>query len=99
VTLTRTHTKTFVLYDAWAQTFPWDCLIRDTGCVSPDHRHSPMTGDTCAEPQCDEPLRSGEVCYAVTELPREHGQRSEPWVCWRHIHPDDGPVRVGPPAQ
>lgn len=94
VTMTHTYVKTFALYDAWAQTVPWDCLIRQTSCCSAAHNHSPMADDICAEPQCDEPLRLDEACYAVTQLSRKPGERHEPWVCWRHVHPDDGPVKV-----
>lgn len=89
--LTRTRTRTYTLLDAWAETLPWDCLIRDTGCVSRTHDHTPMANAPCAIPDCGEPLKPGEVCYAVTQLDRdEHGR--EQWVCWRHIRPDNGPI-------
>jgi hypothetical protein len=94
---THTFTKTFAIYGAWAETFPWDC-------VNPAHDHGPMVNDPCAEPQCDERLLADEVCYAVTQIdgyegppPRNPGgkvRRRESWVCWRHVHPDDGPRRV-----
>jgi len=90
--MTHTYVKTFAIYNAWAQTFPWECRVRDTGCCSPTHDHSPMVGDICAEPQCSEPLKAGEVCYAVTELKRRHDR--EQWVCWRHVHPDREPVKI-----
>lgn len=81
--ITRTHTKTYALMNAWAQSFPWDCLIRPTGCVSPTHQHTPMVDDPCAVDDCRKPLRDREACYRVTE---QGG-----YVCWRHVHPDDGP--------
>jgi hypothetical protein len=76
-TLTRTHTKTYTLLDAWASTIPWDCLIRETHCCHPVHDHSPMVNDPCAVKDCGKPLLDGEECYAVTQL--------EGWVCWRHV--------------
>jgi hypothetical protein len=88
-----THTRTYALLDPWAQTFPWDCLIRPTNCVSPTHDHSPMVDDPCAVEDCQEPLKDREVCYAVTQLPRGHAKH-ERWVCWRHVHPDEGPKVV-----
>lgn len=76
-------------FDAvWASTLPWDCLIRETNCVSPTHDHSPMVGDKCAA--CPQLLVDGEECYAVTDLPRRKGR--EQWVCWRHVR--DEPVTV-----
>lgn len=89
--LTRTHTKTYALMDAWAETIPWDCLIKDTGCCSQTHDHAPMANQKCAVEDCQEPLRPSEVCYAVTQLDRLHNGH-EPWVCWRHVRPDDGPI-------
>lgn len=90
-----TYVKTFNLLNAWAETQPWDCLIRETDCCAgPDHHHSPMVNDECAWPGCDELLRDGESCYAVIELQKEPGAFGEPWVCWRHVRPDDGPTRV-----
>jgi hypothetical protein len=88
-----TYTKTYAKYDAWAQTMPWTCLIEDTGCVSSSHNHSPMANDPCAIESCAKPLLPDEVCYAVTQLERDADGR-EPWVCWRHIRPDEGPVRA-----
>jgi hypothetical protein len=82
-TLTRTYTKTYALLDAWAQSFPWDCRARSTSCASKTHDHSPMVGDVCAVESCDEPIRERESCYMVVQV--------EGWVCWRHVHPDDGP--------
>ncbi|AYF29323.1 hypothetical protein CSH63_17995 [Micromonospora tulbaghiae] len=81
--LTHTRTKTYTLLSAWAQSFPWDCLIRDTTCASATHAHDPMVNQPCAVDGCDEPIRDREACYLVTE--------QEGWVCWRHVHPDDGP--------
>lgn len=95
-TLTRTHTKTYALMDAWASTIPWNCLVRATGCVAgPAHNHSPMVNDPCAVDDCREPLRDGETCYAVTQLGRRP-DGSEQWVCWRHVRPDDGPITIKP---
>ena len=94
--LEHTYTKTYALMDPWAQTFPWDCLIRETTCVSTTHDHSPMVGDPCAVEGCGEPLRDREACYAVTQLKQEGP--GEPWVCWRHVHPDEGP-KLYPPAE
>jgi len=86
MTLTRTHTKTYALLDAWAETTPHAC---EPGCAKP-HAH---VGDECAAEQCDEPLLAHETCYAVTQLDRDTNGR-EPWVCWRHIRPDHGPIRA-----
>jgi hypothetical protein len=104
MTITRTYTKTFAIYGAWASTLPWNCLARETGCISATHDHSPMVNDPCAEPQCDELLAENEECYAVTELPSIEApplqnpagrvRRREQWACWRHVRPDDGPVRA-----
>jgi hypothetical protein len=80
----------------WAQTFPWDCLIRPTSCISPTHDHNPMVGDLCAVEGCGEPLRDRESCYAVIELKRGDAKH-ERWVCWRHVHPDEGPKLYPPP--
>jgi len=44
-------------------------------------------GLTCPEDRCGQSISSGEVCYRATE-------RDEAWRCWRHFHPDSGPVRV-----
>lgn len=85
MTLTHTYTRTYTLLDAWASTLPWDCLIRDTNCCSSTHDHSPMVNDECAVRGCGHELRDGEECYAVTQF--------DGWVCWRHIRPDDGPIR------
>lgn len=78
-----THTKTYALMNAWASSFPWDCLIRDTGCVSPTHKHNPMVDQPCAVESCGKPIKERETCYRVTEV--------EGYVCWRHVHPDEGP--------
>jgi len=79
-----TYTKTYALLDPWAETLPWECAT---------HAHNPMANDPCAVEDCDELLRAGEVCYAVVELPRLPDGH-ERWVCWRHVRPDDGPIRV-----
>jgi hypothetical protein len=83
--LTRTHTKTYALMDAWASTLPWTC---DTA----GHTHSPMADQPCAIKDCHEPLKANEQCYYVTQLDRDE-QGNEQAVCWRHVHPDDGPIR------
>lgn len=103
-TLTHTRTHTYVLLDVWASTVPWDCLIRRTPCCSTDHDHDPMVGDPCAVLDCREPLANRQVCYAVTQLGQVTGpppqrpagrvRQREQWVCWRHVRPDDGPIRV-----
>ena len=82
--LTRTHTRTYTILTAWAETTPHVCA---PGCTK-SHAHP---GDQCDAPQCDEQLVAGETCYSVTELPRAADGR-EPWVCWRHVRPDDGPI-------
>jgi hypothetical protein len=46
----------------------------------------PLVEGKCAVKNCGKPLRLREECYGVTQL--------EGWVCWRHIRPDDGPIRV-----
>lgn len=81
--LTRTHTKTYALLDAWALSTPWDCRIRETTCCSKTHDHTPMVDDPCAVKNCQKPLLDGEVCYMVTQI--------EGYVCWRHVHPNEGP--------
>ena len=86
-TVTCTHTKTYTLLDAWASTLPWTCNVQPTNnCCSDTHDHSPMAGDACALNECRKPLRQGEECYAVTQI--------DGWVCWRHVRPDEGPVRA-----
>jgi hypothetical protein len=94
VALTHTYTKTFELLDAWAETTPWDCRLRDTGCISSTHDHAPMANQPCAIPACREALVAGEVCYAVTSLERLPNGH-EPWVCWRHVRPNGGPIGTG----
>lgn len=94
----RLHTKTFALLHPWASTIPWDCLVRQTRCCAgPEHEHDPMANDPCAVPECAQPLLVDEECYAVIELKRGPDNR-EPWVCWRHVRPDEGPVRVPRPG-
>lgn len=68
----RTHTKTYTLMHAWAQTFVDDVTA-------------------CSVELCQKPMLPGEVVYYVTELDRDENGREQP-VCWRHIHPDSGPV-------
>jgi hypothetical protein len=85
--ITRTHTKTYALMDAWASTLPWE------DCGTPGHRHSPMIDQPCAIENCRKPLKAREECYYVTQLGRgDNG--NEQAVCWRHIRPDDGPIAV-----
>jgi hypothetical protein len=86
MTLRVTHTRTYNTLDPWAQTTPHDHPA--VGCRAV-HVHA---GDPCAVPDCGEPIPAGEVCYAVVELPRVG--RGERWVCWRHVHPDQGPLRT-----
>lgn len=102
--ITRTHTKTYALLDAWASTIPWDCLVREDTkcCAGPAHDHDPMVNDPCAVEGCDKLLLAGEECYAVTQFKRVTGpppqnpagrvRSREQWVCWRHVRPDAGPV-------
>lgn len=103
--LTVVHTRTYTLMHPWAETIPWDCLIRPTNCCAgPEHDHDPMADDPCAVRDCQKPLLAGETCYAVTELDRVTGpppqnpsgrvREREQWVCWRHVRPDDGPLTV-----
>jgi hypothetical protein len=98
-----TYTKTYTILTPWASTTPHECLIRETGCCAgPEHDHDAMVGDPCAVTDCRKPLRTGETCYQVTELKRitapppqdRQGrvrERSQ-YVCWRHAHPDSGPL-------
>lgn len=85
--LTRTYTKTYALMDAWASTLPWE------DCGKPGHRHSPMAGQICAAEGCEHQLRAREQCYYVTQLDRD-ADGNEQAVCWRHVHPDGGPILV-----
>jgi hypothetical protein len=88
--LTRTYTKTFAIYGAWASTVPLD--RRD--CVAPCNKPHVHNWDVCAEPQCDEQFLPDEVCYSVTELRAPADHPGELWVCWRHVQPDEGPIRI-----
>lgn len=86
---TCTYTRTYALMGAWAETTP----------VARDHKSTyqgAREGDPCCAPQCEELLRAGETVYAVTELGREDANpgRGEPWVCWRHVRPDEGPITI-----
>ncbi|MEV7011562.1 hypothetical protein [Streptosporangium sp. NPDC051022] len=87
--LTRTYTKTYTLMHAWAETV---VHTKNTIGVSKAVREDAP----CCAPECDELLVAGEVAYSPVELERTHANpgRGEPWVCWRHIRPDDGPLRV-----
>ncbi len=101
MTITRTHTKTFVLLNAWASTTP------------ADYGSMPRPGSPCAVPRCGQPLKAHETVYAVTEtggpdapdsiqcetdptLTTADCHHAEQWVCWRHIRPDDGPIVTRP---
>lgn len=101
--LTRTHTKTFVVLNAWASTVPWKYRDRPTTMA--------VVGDPCAVLRCRKPFIDGEVVYAVIEsggpdapepqpcttdstLTTADCGHAEQWVCWRHVRPDDGPIRV-----
>lgn len=97
-TLTHTYTKTFTLLNAWASTTP------------ADYGDMPRVGDECAVPSCTEHLRENEVVYAVIEtggpdapepalcksgpLTTAECGHAEQWVCWRHVRPDEGPIRI-----
>ncbi len=85
--LTRTYTKTYALMDAWASTLPWE------PCDKPGHNHSPMVDQPCAVEDCREPLKAREECYYVTQLGRDADDREQA-VCWRHVRPDEGPLRI-----
>jgi hypothetical protein len=84
-----TYTKTYTIMDAWAQTVPH---AKD----DPRFPQAAREGDPCCAPQCDEVLRADEVAYAPVHLDRAMANpgRGEPWVCWRHIRPDQGPIRI-----
>jgi hypothetical protein len=82
------YTKTFTLLSPWAESIPWECLVRPTNCISEDHKHQPMVGQPCAVPDCDEPLLENETCSMVVEV--------EGYVCWRHVRPDKGPISIVP---
>ena len=86
--LTRTYTKTYAIMGAWASTIPHG--RRD--CPNPCPAVHVHAGDECAVPDCDETLLPREECYAVTELSKDGP--GEHWVCWRHVRPDDGPIRI-----
>lgn len=97
---THTFTRTRTKCHAWAETLPWDCLIRPTPCISSSHNHTPMVNDPCAHPDCAELLVENEVCYAVVEVPRSAEGR-EVWVCWRHVVDEHdqfltGPIKTNP---
>ena len=87
--ITRTHTRTYALLDAWAETLPWDCPNH----AAHTHAHNPTVNQPCAIVDCGEPLLARESCYLVTQLDRDE-QGREQYVCWRHVRPDDGPIRV-----
>jgi hypothetical protein len=88
--ITRAHTKTFALMDAWASTIPHDRRDCEDPCPKP-HVHA---WDVCAAPQCNEHLLLNEVCYSVLQVQSPDTERGELWVCWRHVRPDEGPIRV-----
>lgn len=80
--MTHTYTKTYALMDAWAISLPW------ARCGQPCNHATPHVGDPCAVEDCGKPLLAGETIYKVTQMP------DDAYVCWRHVRPDDGPVRV-----
>lgn len=84
MTITRTHTKTYALMDPWANSTPWD----PTTCRKPCNHTMPHAGDPCAVDDCRKPLLADEVMYKVTQMSQDD------YVCWRHVRPDDGPIKV-----
>ena len=91
------YVRTVVELDAWAETLPWDCLVNaDSRCTSETHDHEPMVGEPCAVPDCRAPLRAGETCYYVVQLPRHPVTHREQAVCWRHVRPGRGPIVPNP---
>jgi hypothetical protein len=84
--------KTTTALIPWAETLPWTCLVEVTGCVSKTHNHNPLANQPCAIAACREPLLADEVCYSMIEMERD-ADGNEPWVCWRHVRPDGGPVK------
>lgn len=81
--------------NAWAETVTHR---RD----EPGSPQAAREGDPCCAPDCQHTLAADEVAYSPTELDRQHANpgRAEPWVCWRHVRPDLGPITVDdePPA-
>lgn len=64
-------------------------LLDAWASTSPKERgepYPPMEDDPCAVESCQKPLRAREEVYAVTQL--------EGWVCWRHVRPNEGPIRT-----
>jgi hypothetical protein len=101
--ITRTHTKTFTLLDDWAATIPHDCK----GCGKPHvHVHDLCAVPSCGGllhrgeqvyaviqtggPDAPEPV----PCEVNPQLTTADCHHAEQWVCWRHIRPDDGPIKI-----
>lgn len=82
--ITRTHTKTYALMDPWASSIPWEPAT----CRKPCNHTMPHVGDQCAVEDCRKPLLSGEVMYKVTQRSQDE------YVCWRHVQPNNGPIKV-----
>ncbi len=87
--ITVTRTRTWELLHAWAETTP----VPEN---EPGHYKGARVGDLCTWPPCGEHFRPGETVYSVTEQDRSDALpgRTEPWVCWRHVRPDEGPLKV-----
>lgn len=51
-------------------------------------RPAEKEGATCDA--CTKGIPAGELYYYVTQLDRDENGREQP-VCWRHVHPDEGP--------
>lgn len=84
--LKHTYTKTYALMHPWAETTPHE---HDPASCDAVHVHA---NDPCAVDDCRQPLKAREACYAVIEL--KHEGPGERWVCWRHVRPDKGPLRL-----
>lgn len=75
-----THTNTYVIVHAWAET---DVLAKDE---HPSMSGMPRDGDVCCFPYCTEQLRAGERAVAVIEVPRSLSVRDagEAWCGIKH---------------
>lgn len=98
-------TGSFALLDDWAATLPHDCV----GCPQPHvHVGDPCAVSRCGAPlpageqvyavissqtgvPDGPPAVPCEVNPALTTAQCHH---AEQWVCWRHIRPVQGPIRV-----
>lgn len=90
MTITHTYTKTYALMDAWASTTPRN----RRNCADPCPAVHVHAWDVCAVPQCDKRLLPDEECYSVLQVQTTPDEAGEKWVCWRHVRPDDGPIRI-----